>query len=68
MPGPQGLGTRVWGLGDKAGAMTLQKAIEGAQSRFTQNGRFSLLANESIKAEVSRERVRESAGLPFPNP
>ena len=63
MPRTEGLGARDWGLGDRAGAMTLQKAIERAQSRFAQNGRFSLLPNESINEVVSREKVPDAPGI-----
>jgi hypothetical protein len=43
--------------------MTLEKAIERARNQFANNGRFSLLPNESINEVVSREKVPDAPGI-----
>ena len=43
--------------------MTLQKAIERARNQFANNGRFSVLPNESINEVVSREKLPDAPGI-----
>lgn len=43
--------------------MTFRSAIEGARTRFANNGQFKLLPNESINDVVSREKVPNAPGI-----
>jgi hypothetical protein len=47
----------------EAGTMTLGSAIEQARIRFTHNGQFSLLPDESINEVVRREKIPNAAGI-----
>jgi len=47
----------------EAGVMTLKSAIESARTRFANNGRFSLLPDESIDEVVRRENVPNARGI-----
>jgi hypothetical protein len=43
--------------------MTLESAIKDARTRFANNGRFSLLPDESINEVVKREKVANARGI-----
>jgi hypothetical protein len=43
--------------------MTFESAIQDARTRFANNGRFSLLPNESINEVVRREKVPNAPGI-----
>jgi hypothetical protein len=43
--------------------MTFHEAIEAAKARYTNNGQFLLLGNESINAVVKREKVPDVRGV-----